>query len=175
MSGADLRGANLADTRLNGARYDVHTQFPEGFAYKSSGAIGPGANLNGMPLNTANLRDADLQGASLLGAYLGGADLTGANLSGARLAQADLRRALLTGACLRHARLNGANLARADLRAADLTDAAFEQFETIAGADFTLVQGLSDEMKSCLLRQPAQELEAIHPLTLKTTLASLTG
>ena len=82
-----MTGAELTQAQLQGARYDAHTRFPEAFAYKSSGAIGPQANLNGMPLNTANLREADLAGASLLGAYLGGADLTGADLRGARLAQ----------------------------------------------------------------------------------------
>ena len=80
---------------------------------------------------------------------------------------------MLTGASLRQARLNGANLAGADLRAADLTEAAFEQLETIAGADFSQVQGLSEELRSRLLSQPAQELETIHPLTLKRTVDSL--
>lgn len=69
--------------------------------------------------------------------------------------------------------MNGANLARADLRAADLTGMEFEQLESIAGADFSQVQGLSEEMRSRLLNQPAQELEAAHPLTLQTTLESL--
>ncbi len=109
----------------------------------------------------------------MIGAYLGGADLTGANLAGARLVQADLRKAVLTGAYLRKARLNGANLAGVDLRAADLTDADFERFESIAGADFTNVQGLCDEMRSRLLSHPQQELNTLNQLTLKTTLASL--
>jgi uncharacterized protein YjbI with pentapeptide repeats len=139
------------------------------------GAIGPEANLNGAPLNTANLRHAELQGANLLGAYLGGADLRGANLQGARLVQADLRGACLTGAFLRQARLNGANLAGVDLRAADLTDAEFEQFESIAGADFTLVQGLSAEMRSRLLAHPPAELDTCHVLTRRTTRESLGG
>jgi uncharacterized protein YjbI with pentapeptide repeats len=108
-----------------------------------------------------------------MGAYLGGADLTGANLAGARLIQADLRKAILTGTYLQKARLNGANLAGADLRAADLTDADFEKFESIAGADFTNVQGLTDEMRSRLLSHPKQELETLNQLTLRTTLASL--
>ena len=79
----------------------------------------------------------------------------------------------MTGAYLRNARLNGANLAGVDLRSADLTDADFEKFESIAGADFTNVQGLSDQMRSRLLNHPKQELETLNPLTLKTTLASL--
>jgi uncharacterized protein YjbI with pentapeptide repeats len=89
------------------------------------------------------------------------------------LAHADLRRAWLTGAFLRQARLNGANLAGVDLRAADLTDVEFEELESIAGADFTHVQGLSEAMRLRLLNQPTQELETHHPLTLKTTRASL--
>ena len=84
-----------------------------------------------------------------------------------------MRRAFLTGAFLCKARLNGANLAGIDLRAADLTDVEFEQFESIAGADFSQVQGLSDEMRSRLLTHPAEQLDTIHPLTLKTTRDSL--
>jgi uncharacterized protein YjbI with pentapeptide repeats len=158
---------------LQGARYDSQTLFPEGFSYKSAGTIGPGAHLNGAALNTANLRNADLQGANLLGAYLGGADLTGANLREARLSQADLRRAFLTGAFLRNARLNGANLAGADLRAADLTGIEFEQLESISGADFTQVQGMSEVVRSRLLSQPAEQLDTANPLTCRTTRKSL--
>ena len=165
--------ANLQDTKLQGAMYDSQTIFPENFAYKSSGAVGPNANLNGAPFNTANLKNADLQSVNFLGAYLGGADLSGANLTGARLVQADLRKGFLVGACLRNARLNGANLAGVDLRTADLTDADFEQFESIAGADFSYVVGLTDEMRSRLLRHSQQDLETLNPVTLKTTLASL--
>jgi uncharacterized protein YjbI with pentapeptide repeats len=168
-----LTGANLEGVKLQGAHYDSQTVFPEGFNYKSSGAIGPGAHLNGTALNTANLRCANLQEAHLLGAYLGGTDLAGANLRGARLVQADLRGAILTGAFLRDARLNGANLAGADFRAADLTGINFEQFESIAGADFSQVQGLSEEMRSRFLSHAAPQLETIHPLTLTSTLDSL--
>ena len=58
--------------------------------------------------------------------------------------------------------------------AADFTGAKFEQLESIAGAAFTLVQGLSDAKRSRLLSQPTQQLEPIHPLILRTTLESLT-
>ncbi len=74
---------------------------------------------------------------------------------------------------MQNARLNGANLAGVDLRTANLTDADFEQFESIAGADFTYVVGLTDQMRSRLLSHPQQDLETLNPLTLKTTLASL--
>jgi hypothetical protein len=80
---------------------------------------------------------------------------------------------ILTGAYLRKARLNGANLAGADLRSADLSDADFERFESIAEADFTNVQGLSDDMQSRLLGHLKQELDTINQLTLKTTKDSL--
>ncbi len=171
---ANLRNANLEGVKLQTAQYDRYTVFPERFDYKNSGAIGPGANLSAAFLNTANLRNADLHGANLLGAYLRGADLTGANLQGARLSGADLRHAYLTGAYLRNARLTGANLAAVDLRAADLTDAEFEHLETIAGADFTLAQGLSDTMRSRLLNHPAKELETRNSFTRRTTRESLT-
>lgn len=84
-----------------------------------------------------------------------------------------MRKAWLPGVSLRNARLNGANLAGADLRAADLTGVDFEHLESIAGADFTHVQGLSDEMRSRLLSQPAQEVDTPHALTRRTTRATL--
>jgi uncharacterized protein YjbI with pentapeptide repeats len=64
-------------------------------------------------------------------------------------------------------------LSEADLRATDLTDAEFEQLESIAGADFSRVQGMSDVMRSRLLSQPVKQLETHHPTTLKITLSSL--
>ena len=108
-----------------------------------------------------------------MGAYLGGADLTGANLQRARLSQADLRRASLTGASLRNARLQGANLMGADLRAVDFTGTEFEQLESIAGADFTLAQGLTQEQRVLLLGFPSQDLDLPHGLTRNTPRESL--
>lgn len=173
LSGANLAEADLTDTQLEIARYDSHTIFPEGFGHRSCGAIGPHANLNGAPLNTANLRNADLQGARMLGAYLTGADLTGANLKGARLTNADLRKAFLTGACLRDAGLNNANLAQVDLRAADLTGAEFDELEAFAGADFSLVQGLSDRQRAYLLNHNDTILDTWNSFTRQTTRDSL--
>jgi hypothetical protein len=66
-------------------------------------------------------------------------------------------------------------LAGADFRATDLTDASFEQFESIAGADFTLAQGLSAAMRACLLSQPAEQLDTVNVLTLKKTRDSLSS
>jgi hypothetical protein len=60
-AGANLTGANLADSNL------------------------AGANLTG-----ANLADSNLAGANLTGANLAGANLTGANLAGANLTRANL-------------------------------------------------------------------------------------
>ena len=109
----------------------------------------------------------------MLGAYLTGADLTGANLKGARLSNADLRKAFLTGACLRNAGLNNANLEQVDLRAADLTGAEFDELEAVAGADFSLVQGLSDRQRHYLLNQSDTVLDTWNVFTRQTTRESL--
>ena len=80
----DLRGANLADARLDRKN-----------------------------LARADLRNADLRGANLFAADLRGANLEGAQLSGADLRQADLAGALLRDANLRRTDLSGAlNLTR---------------------------------------------------------------
>jgi uncharacterized protein YjbI with pentapeptide repeats len=71
--------------------------------------------------------------------------------------------------------LNGANLAGVDLRAVDLTDAEFEQLESIAGADFTNVQGLSEEKRSRLLNHSIEELDTWNSFTRRTTRESLSG
>ena len=134
---------------------------------------GPKASLNGAYLNTASLRDVDLQLSNLRGAYLSGADLTGANLQGAALSGADLSRAYLTGAFLRDARLTGVDLRMADLRAADLSGVALEHLHSIAGADFTLVQGLSEANKALLCSRPPSELDVWNAYTRRTTRESL--
>ena len=61
----DLRGTNLSQCQLEGAdlrlaRYDQTTLVPEGFALNTSGAVGPGAKLNGAFLNSTDLRGMDL-------------------------------------------------------------------------------------------------------------------
>ncbi len=173
LEGADLRGANLTGAILTHARYDRRTRFPEGFAYTKSGAIGPGAQLNGARLNTGDLRGADLQGASLLGAYLGGADLTGADLQGAKLSQADLRRAYLTGANLCGARLNGVNWAGADLRGVNWQDVTLETLEDLAGADFGEARNLPPAVRELWLRQEAAALDTWNPFTRRTTRESI--
>ncbi|WP_235006753.1 pentapeptide repeat-containing protein [Calothrix rhizosoleniae] len=170
---ANLTGANLDGAKLQVASYDLQTIWPEGYAYKKSGAVGPGAILNGAYLNTANLKNADLQGANLLGAYLSGADMTGANLENACLSGADLRVAFLTGAYLYNARFNGADLQGADFRAADMTGVEIEHIQSIAGADFTMVQGLSQETRARLCARPSQELDIWNSYTRRTTRESL--
>uniref|UniRef100_UPI00286A6C28 pentapeptide repeat-containing protein n=1 Tax=Chamaesiphon sp. OTE_8_metabat_110 TaxID=2964696 RepID=UPI00286A6C28 len=108
-----------------------------------------------------------------LGAYLSGADLTGANLQNSRLSGATLQRAFLTGASLRNARLNGVNLAGVDFRAADLSGVEMENLESIAGADFTQVQGLSDRLRHVLLSRSGAELDTWNVFTRRTTRQSL--
>jgi uncharacterized protein YjbI with pentapeptide repeats len=170
---ANLGGANLTEARLQVAYYDRDTIWSEGYAYKTSGAIGPKANLTGAYLSTANLRDVDLQETNLLGAYLNGADLTGANLQNARLSGANLRLAFLTGAYLRNARLNGADLQGVDLRAADLSGVEMEHLQSIAGADFSLVRGLSEANRAMLLGRSSAELDVWNSYTRQTTRQSL--
>ena len=165
--------ANLDTARLNIALYDEHTQWPTGFRYQSSGAVGPGAVLNGAFLNTADLRGANLRGAKLMGAYLSGADLTGAILDDASLSGANLQRAMLTGASLREARVSGTELQRADLRASDLTGVEFDMVASIAGADFTMAQGLTPNSRGQLLGRSAGELDVWNGLTRNTTRRSL--
>ena len=110
---------------------------------------------------------------NLRGAYLSGADLTGANLEGAALSGATLQNALLTGAYLRNAILIGAELQGADLRAADLTGANLEQLKSIAGADFSLVQGLTEEARAMLRSRSSKELGTWNSFTRNNTAQSL--
>lgn len=107
------------------------------------------------------------------GAYLSGADLTGANLEGAALSGANLQGAFLTGAYLRRALLVGVELQSSDLRAADLTEANLDRVQSVAGADFTLVQGLSEETRAMLCSRPAQELGTWNAFTRNNTAQSL--
>jgi uncharacterized protein YjbI with pentapeptide repeats len=109
LSGADLRGVNLAMTVL------------------------PYAVLNGADLRGADLRDAGLLYAVLNGADLRGADLRDAGLSiadlyGANLSDADLSDAFLTNADLSDADLSNANLSGAHLTGAQgITNEELEQ------------------------------------------------
>jgi uncharacterized protein YjbI with pentapeptide repeats len=105
LAGANLTATDLSGTALAGAIYNERTRWPQGFAYRRSGAVGPGADLALANLSGAHLSGVDLVAANLAGADLQRADLARADLRDADLAGADLRRANLT-----NARLLGANL-----------------------------------------------------------------
>ncbi|MEM8831595.1 MAG: pentapeptide repeat-containing protein [Cyanobacteria bacterium P01_G01_bin.19] len=178
LSRADLRQANLTDANLEDAKfqlaiYDRDTVFPEGFNYKSSGAVGPAANLTGAFLNTANLRRVDLTGARMIGAYLSGADLTGAILDDVSFSGANLQKAILTGASLRGARLGNAELKGVDFRAADFTGASLDNIQNVAGADFSMAVGLDDAARAAILKFSAQDLTTWNAYTRCNTKDSL--
>jgi hypothetical protein len=75
LSGASLRGENLANVDLSGARL-------------------LGVKLNGSMLANADLRGADLRGADFSGSNLAGADFTGALIEGALFIDAFLETAI---------------------------------------------------------------------------------
>ncbi len=102
LSGADLRGAMLANTDL-------------------SGAFLAGADLSGARLTGASLFRADLHESCLRGADLRDVAAEAVNLRQADLRDADLLRSNLRSADLGEASFAGANLWKADLIGADLT------------------------------------------------------
>ena len=118
LSGADLRGASLADIDLHGAllrNVDL------------SRVTLIGANLAGADLSEANLQGADLHGANLREAKLRRSMLRGIQLMGADLSEVNLRGADLTRANFNHARLGAADLSEADLTGADLSNASLHK------------------------------------------------
>jgi uncharacterized protein YjbI with pentapeptide repeats len=174
LRGVDLHGCRLEETDLRLARYDSHTIWPHGFDFRSCGAIGPQARLNGAFLNNADLAGMDLEGASLMGAYLSGADLSGACLRGARLAGADLRHALLRGALCEGTRFLNCQLDYVDFRYAELRNSDLNGASCIRGADFTGAIDI-DTLRASLLGRAFQELDCWNPLTRRTTRESLGG
>ena len=123
LSGANLSGANLNDTWMEGT--DL------------SGANLSGANLTFAFLPQAKLTGADLTDANLTDAFLwetglGGADLTSANLSGAFMGYADLVHANLSGADL-----TGANLGKGEDRTCETCPSANLSYANLTGADLT--------------------------------------
>jgi hypothetical protein len=54
-----------------------------------------------------------------------------------------------------------------------LTDIKIEHVESISGADFSQVQGLSDDIRSILLGRSAAELDTWNAFTRRTTRQSL--
>lgn len=174
LRGVDLHGCRLEGTDLRLARYDSYTIWPNDFDFRSSGAIGPQARLNGSFLNSADLSGMDLEGASLMGAYLSGADLSGACLRGARLAGADLRYALLRGALCEETRFLNCQLDYVDFRCADLNNVDLSSAGCVSGADFSGAIYL-DALRESLLGRSFQELDCWNPLTRRTTRESLHG
>ncbi len=119
LTGADLRGAKLADASME------HAQL--------ANARLEGADLKGVRLAKADLRGADLRRAQLTAADLQGAQLDGANLEGANLIGARLEGTTLTDANLRHSNLNEARMVAVDLSQAALTGADLFQTD-LSGA-----------------------------------------
>ena len=174
LRGVDLQGCRLEGTDLRLARYDSHTIWPYGFDFRSCGAIGPHARLNGAFLNSADLSGMDLEGATLMGAYLSGADLSGACLRGARLAGADLRNALLRGALCEETRFLNCQLDYVDFRWSELNNVDLSSAGCVRGADFTGAI-YPDALRASLLGRSFQELDCWNPLTRRTTRESLHG
>ena len=173
----DLRGADLSLCELNEidlklAKYDSETKFPDEFNLFTSGAIGPGAKLNGVYLNGTDLREMDLRNSSLMGAYLSGSDLSGALLDSVSLAGADLRSAIMRGTMCRNTRFGTCELDMTDFRGANLQGANLENVESIKGADFTLCTGMEGQVQH-LLKRSSAELDCWNPLTRSTTRTSL--
>ncbi len=174
----DLRGADLSQCVMNEAdlrmaKYDNNTKCPEEFDIRSSGAIGPGAKLNGAFFNCTDLRGMDLRGAILMGSYLSGADLSGSILDGVRLAGSDLRCTLLRGTSCKQTRFGGCQLDYADFRGADLSEADITGVESIKGANFSLTTGINTSDHAALLSRPYEELDCWNALTRQTTRTSL--
>ena len=172
LRGADLSEACLDDADLRLAKYDASTHWPQNFAFRQCGAVGPGARLNGQFFNGADLRRLNLTGASFLGAYLSGADLSGSVLDDVSFVGADLRLASFKGAHCHRARFGTAQLDGVDFRGADLTDADIVSCETIKGADFSLCIGIT-ELAREFLQRDAIELDSWNPLTRSHTRSSL--
>lgn len=175
IRGCDLSGCDLEGADLRLAIYDHRTSVPDAFNLRASGAVGPGAKLNGAYLNNTDLRGMDLRGAVFLGSYLSGTDLSGAVLDGVSFSGSDLRKANLRGAMCRGTRFGTCEMDFTDLRGADLEGASLETVESMKGADFSLCSGL-DEMIEQLLNRSVEELDCWNPFTrstLRTGLESL--
>jgi uncharacterized protein YjbI with pentapeptide repeats len=106
---AELTGANLPQSTLNGANFSNANL---------TLAIFRDADLSGANFSKANLHQAAFYGAKLIGT-----NLVGANLSNAKLVYAKLDRALLKDANLANADLKFAEFQQVDLRNANLTGA----------------------------------------------------
>ncbi|MFI5898448.1 pentapeptide repeat-containing protein [Actinoplanes sp. NPDC051513] len=143
LAHAELRGANLFNTRLrhaNLAKADLRkaslASAQLDFA-KLENAQLQEASLMWTVLKSANLQDAQLQGATLSGTCLDLAHLSGAQLQGAKLIGTSMWRANLGAAQLQGADLLGAQLQGADLYGWDGRGAAQGlTISQLADADF---------------------------------------
>jgi len=79
----------------------------------------------------------------------------------------------MTGASLRNARLGNTELKGVDFRGANLTGANLDNLQNIAGADFSLAIGLSEQAKSAILGFPAPDLTTWNGYTRCNTQDSL--
>lgn len=111
LSGSNFESAIFDDAELLGAdlslaRYNPDTRWPEGFEFRTVGALGPEAQLDNVlfPAQFSAV-GVDLTDASLVGARLNGVDLTDATM-----VDADMRGVLLSNADLSGADLSGATL-----------------------------------------------------------------
>ena len=128
LSNANLSHANLTDANFQNSIYNEDTQWPKGFDYQNSGALGPDSKLSSIgplgpdsnlikaDLRYANLRGVNLREANLSHANLSHANLENADLTNANLQRADLEKALLQYSICTDVNFQGANLHDADLR-----------------------------------------------------------
>lgn len=138
LRGANLSGASLAFSLMNGSDMALTNLFEANFQY---------ASLRHCDLNGANLDSARFVGADLSFASFSHATMSDANLSFTRARGAYLYAANLGGANLTNADLSGANLMNANLFDANLTGANF------SGANLTgaILPPLSEKFKSANL------------------------
>lgn len=132
LRGADLRDIHFSECLFDGAIYDEYTLWPEDFAYRESGAIGPYAhahfiNLTQLAQCGVSLHKLFFPAANLEGIALRGKILSSANLYKSNLKNADFRDSILMGANLKKSDLRGCNLKGANLANAELKGATYDE------------------------------------------------
>lgn len=147
LGGANLRGADLSYTDLEGTRFTGADLRAVDFR---------GADLAGADFSNAQLHRADFRGAKLSGATLDG-NLTECRFQGAVLDEADLRRATIEEADLSEVRMRrahlewtnpvGASFAGSDLQGLKMSQACFE------GASFRDADLEGTTFEECVLAQ----------------------
>ncbi|GAC1387103.1 MAG: pentapeptide repeat-containing protein [Ktedonobacteraceae bacterium] len=137
LSGADLRGMNLACANLDGAnlhRANLRSANLH-MAYLDSSDL-TGANLIEADLHFAQMQNANLTRANLRKANLHNVNLEHAHLDEAKLYAVNFSRAHLNGAHLHGSDLRKTHLHEADLREADLSEADVRE-ATLRNADLS--------------------------------------